>query len=194
MSSASSSTTSWLNPTAARSCPGSPTSWTVSPDHLTYTFHLKPGVKFTDGTPVDAQAIVDNLNYQVNPKTGRDGVVSSYIVPAFKSATAVNDLTVQVKLKEPYAPFLGALAEPYAGIISPKTLAAGTTAVCDNPVGSGPFIFTKWNHGQNIEFVSQPELQLVARERAAQGPGVCKQAGLELHPQPDDALRVADER
>jgi peptide/nickel transport system substrate-binding protein len=131
------------------------TSWTVSPDHLTYTFHLKPGVKFTDGTPVNAQAIVDNLNYQVNPKTG-NGVVSSYIVPAFKSATAVNDLTVQVKLKEPYAPFLGALAEPYAGIISPKTLTAGTTAVCDNPVGSGPFIFTKWNHGQNIEFVRNP--------------------------------------
>jgi peptide/nickel transport system substrate-binding protein len=132
------------------------TSWTISPNHLVYTFRLKPGVSFTDGTPVNAQAIVDNLDYQTNPKT-RNGVVSAYIVPAFKSATALNNLTVQVTLNEPYAPFLGALAEPYAGIISPKTLAAGSTAVCDDPVGSGPFIFKKWNHGQNIEFLRNPK-------------------------------------
>jgi ABC-type transport system substrate-binding protein len=74
------------------------TSWSVSKDQLTWTFHLKPGVSFSDGTPLNAQAVVDNFDYWTNPKTA-NGDVDAYIGPYFNSAKAINDLTVQLNLK-----------------------------------------------------------------------------------------------
>ena len=67
---------------------------------LTYTFHLKPGVKFTDGTPLNAQAVVDNFDYWTNPKTGNGDRQLPTSCPTSSPRTAVNDLTVQVKLNE----------------------------------------------------------------------------------------------
>ncbi len=131
------------------------TSWSASPDQLTYTFHLKPGVKFSDGTPLNAQAVVANFYYWTNPKTA-NGDVDAYIGPYFKSATALNDLTVQVNLKAPYSALLSSLSQGYDGILSPKGLARGVNANCDDPIGSGPFILQKWNHGQNLVFVRNP--------------------------------------
>ncbi len=52
------------------------TSWSVSSDQLTWTFHLKPGVKFSDGTPLNAQAVVDNFNWWLNPKAGNSTVAA----------------------------------------------------------------------------------------------------------------------
>ena len=63
------------------------TSWTISPDGLTYTFALKPGVKFTDGTPLDAQAVVDNFNFW---EKGGNSTAQVSIDPYFKKAVAVD--------------------------------------------------------------------------------------------------------
>ena len=105
----------------------------------TYTFHLKPNVKFSDGTPLNAQAVADNFDFWTNPKTGNSDV-DAYIGPYFKSAVATGPLTVQVNLKKPYSPLLSSLSQGYDGILSPKGLARGVNANCDDPIGSGPFI------------------------------------------------------
>jgi peptide/nickel transport system substrate-binding protein len=131
------------------------TSWSISKNQETYTFHLKPDVKFSDGTPLNAQAVVDNFYFWTNPKSGNSDV-NAYIGPYFKSAKALNNLTVEVNLKAPYSPLLSSLSQSYDGILSPKGLARGIDANCVDPIGSGPFIIQKWNHGQNIVFVRNP--------------------------------------
>jgi peptide/nickel transport system substrate-binding protein len=145
------------------------TSWSVSANQLTWTFHLKPGVRFSDGTPLNAQAVAENFDFWTNPKGGNSDV-AAYIGPYFKSAKAVNDLTVQVNLKKPYSPLLSSLSQGYDGILSPKGLARGVNANCVDPVGSGPFILQKWNHGQNLVFVRNPNYNSAPANALHQGP------------------------
>jgi len=145
------------------------TSWSISPSQTTYTFHLKPGVFFSDGTPLNAQAVADNFYYWTNPKTA-NGDVDAYLGPYFKSAKAINNLTVQLNLKAPYSPLLSSLSQGYDGILSPKGLARGVNANCDDPIGSGPFIIQTWNHGQNIVFVRNPKYNSAPANALHQGP------------------------
>lgn len=131
------------------------TSWSVSPNQLTWTFRLKPGVSFSDGTPLNAQAVVDNFYFWTNPKTA-NGDVDAYLGPYFKSAKATGPLTVALNLNKPYSPLLSSLSQGYDGILSPKGLARGTNANCVDPIGSGPFILQQWVHGQELVFVRNP--------------------------------------
>jgi peptide/nickel transport system substrate-binding protein len=144
------------------------TSWSTSKDGLTWTFHLKPGVKFTDGTPLNAQAVVTNFEYWSDPSNG-NGVVP-YLGAYYQSAKALNDTTVQLTLKKPYAPLLSSLSQGYDGIISPKTYAKGPEAICNEPVGSGPWIIDKWTHGQNITFSRNPNYNSAPANALHQGP------------------------
>src|SRR5215472_8243178 len=79
------------------------TGWTVSPNGLGYTFTLKPGVKFTDGTPLDAQAVADNFYYW---EKGGNSTAKVSMDPYFKSAKALDATHLQVTLTKPYLPFL----------------------------------------------------------------------------------------
>ena len=94
---------------AGKIVPWLATSWKISKDQRTYTFQLKPGVKFSDGTPLNAKAVVSNFDFWTNPKSGNSDV-ESYIGPYFKSAKPLGSLTVQVKLKAPYSPLLSSLS------------------------------------------------------------------------------------
>jgi peptide/nickel transport system substrate-binding protein len=143
-------------------------SWSTSPDHKVWTFKLKPRVKFTDGTPLDAEAVVKNFELWSDPSNG-NGVVP-YLGQYYESAKAVNDLTVQLTLKAPYAPLLSSLSQGYDGILSPQTIAAGPEAICNEPVGSGPWIIDKWTHGQNITFSRNPNYNSAPANALHQGP------------------------
>lgn len=145
------------------------TSWKITNGGRTYTFQLKPGVKFTDGTPLNAAAVVYNFNYWTNAKTA-NGDVDAFIGPYFKSAVATGPLTVQVNLTEPYAPLLSTLSQGYDGVLSPKGLERGVAATCTDPIGSGPFILQKWNHGQNLVFVRNPNYNSAPANALHQGP------------------------
>jgi peptide/nickel transport system substrate-binding protein len=154
---------------SGRIVPWLATSWSVSRDHLTWTFHLKPGVKFTDGTPLNAQAVVDNFKYWLAPSTG-NSTVQSYIGSYYKSSRAVDDTTVELQLNAPYSPLLSALSQGYFGILSPTALKRGVSANCEDPIGSGPFILQKWNHGQNLVFVRNPNYNSAPANARHQGP------------------------
>jgi peptide/nickel transport system substrate-binding protein len=145
------------------------TSWTTSPDHLVWTFKIKPGVKFSDGTPLDAAAVAKNFEAWLDPAT-INPTVAAYIGAYFKSAEAVDPQTFQLTLSKPYAPLLSALSQGYFGILSTKTIDAGADAICNEPVGSGPFILDKWTHGQNITFVRNPSYNSAPANAQNQGP------------------------
>jgi peptide/nickel transport system substrate-binding protein len=145
------------------------TKWTTSKDHLTWTFTLKPGVKFSNGEPLDAKAVVDNFYAWLNPET-LNPTVQTYIGEYFKSAKVIDPTTFQLVLSKPYAPLLPVISQGYFGILSPSTYKGGAEAVCNSPIGSGPFIVQKWTHGQNITFVRNDDYNSAPANAVHQGP------------------------
>ncbi len=117
-------------------------SHTVSKDGLVYTFKLKSGIKFHDGTPFNAEAVKVNFDRVTNP----DNKLKRYtLYKNIAKTEAVDANTVRFTLKEPFSPFVNTLAHPSGVIISPAALAKyGSKGIAQNPVGTGPFKFVEW--------------------------------------------------
>ena len=138
--------------------PALATSWDVSDDALTYTFYLRKGVQFHDGTPFNAEAVVFSMERQFN----EDHPYYSYgpwkywsymdMSAIVKSVSALDDLTVRFELKKVEAPFLANLAMDFAGIVSPTAFKADPEGFSSNPVGTGPFQFVSWTKDSDIVF------------------------------------------
>lgn len=125
-------------------------SWTISEDGLVVDFHLKPGVIFHDGTPLNADAVkytFDRL-MELGAKSPLAGGFASV-----DSIEVVDDLTVSFKFSEPSSIFFSTLSNPYAGIISPATVEAEGENFGQKPVGSGAFKFDSWTAGEAISLV-----------------------------------------
>ena len=113
-------------------------SYTASKDGLSYTFKLKKGIKFQDGTDFNAEAVKANFDRVTNP----DNKLKRYAL--YKNITkteAVDASTVRFTLKEPFSAFVNTLAHPSAVIISPAALQKFGKTIGQNPVGTGPFKF-----------------------------------------------------
>ena len=127
--------------------------WEVDPHGTVWTFHLRPGVRFHDGTPMDADAVVFSLERQRDPfhpfhhpdfAYWRDQY--SYI----EKIEAVDRLTVRIRIERPYAPFLSSLAMFPASIVSPAAVKRWAKDFPQHPVGTGPFRFESWKRGDRI--------------------------------------------
>jgi peptide/nickel transport system substrate-binding protein len=145
------------------------TAWTISDDRLTYTFALKPDVKFTDGTALDAQAVADNFAYW---EKGGNSTSQVSIDPYFKAAKAVDATHVQVTLNKPYLPLLTMLSQAYFGIQSPTALKRSEKENCEDPIGSGAFTVKQWKHGQEVILVKNPNYTSWPATAKHQGPAV----------------------
>src|SRR5438128_982326 len=139
----------------------------VSADGLTYTFTLRDGLKFHDGTPVTAEDVVASLK-RWWVKDGGGQIIQKYS----KELTAVDDKTFRLVLTQPYGLVLDTLAKPDANVpaIMPKRLAAtDANQTITEVVGSGPFKFAKdeWVPGSKIVFVKNTDY--VPRSEPAHG-------------------------
>lgn len=161
------------------------TGWKVSPDRLAYTFELRQGVTFTDGERFDAQAVVDNLDHVVAPKT--KSLLAGSLLAAYRSARAVGPSTVEVRLKRPDSGLLGALALPNLGIQSPRTLKGSPSALCAKIVGTGPF-------RSDTGFVPQKGIDYVRNTSYNSAPegrqGQARLDRIEVKVVPDNAARL----
>lgn len=122
--------------------PGVADSWTVSADGRAYTFNLKGGIRFHDGTPLDAHAVKLSLDRATGPQAKASFTIS--LDGIYQAAEVRDDLTVRIVLTAPYAPLLDALATPYYAIVSPTATATYGRDFDRNPVGSGPYRFREW--------------------------------------------------
>lgn len=129
-------------------------SWELSPDGLNYTFHLRSGVTFQDGTPLDAAAVKTSLEHAVAPAT--KSLYAASLLEGFTGATAVDPATVKITLSKPRAALLQALSTPYLGIQSPKSLVDNAADLCRKPVGSGPFSFVSWEKSTKVTLKRNP--------------------------------------
>jgi peptide/nickel transport system substrate-binding protein len=120
--------------------PSLATSWTSSDDLMTYTLHLREGVRFQDGAPFDSAAVVTHFDYLRNPDAQ---CVCAQEVAAIGSVEATGPATVVFHLTGPDASFLSFLAGTQSLILSPKAIAAAHldygTEYGPKPVGTGPF-------------------------------------------------------
>lgn len=150
--------------------PGLAESWEISPDGLTYTFKLRQGVKFHDGTDFNADAVVFNFNRWMdksNPLHNKEGF--EYYNDMFggykgdethviKSVEAVDPYTVKFTLNRPLAPFIQNLGMSPFAIASPKALQEmGPEKFNEKPVGTGPFKFVEWKRNDSITLEKNPD-------------------------------------
>lgn len=137
--------------------PGLAQSWDVSTDGTRYTFHLRKGVQFHDGTPFNAAAVVAWLDRLLNKQNahyyGNQQGIDTFVDFTFsgiQSYTRVDDSTVQVQLKEPDATLLTNLAMVWSGVTSPAAVDRYGYGLMQHPVGTGPFSFVEWVPNDHI--------------------------------------------
>ncbi|WP_339060377.1 ABC transporter substrate-binding protein [Tepidibacillus marianensis] len=128
--------------------------WDVSPDGLVYTFYLKKGISFQDGTTFNADAVKFSIDRQIdknNPyhNTG-EFAYADFTFGMVKSVDVINDLTVKITLKEPFAPFLSNMAMHAASIVSPTAVKKYGKDFSKHPIGTGPFKLEKWTPGVEL--------------------------------------------
>ena len=122
-------------------------SYDVSKDGLVYTFKLRAGVKFHDGTEFNAAAVKTNLDRVMNPE---NRLLRATQFNRIAKVEAVNPLSLRITLKEPFGPFINSLAHASAAIISPAALQKWGKDIAFHPVGTGPFEFVEWKQTEAI--------------------------------------------
>jgi peptide/nickel transport system substrate-binding protein len=131
------------------------TEWSASEDGLTWTFTLKEGVEFTDGSPLTAEVVAYNFDYWV---AGGNSTALVWLQDYYSSAEAIDDLTVQINLSAPYPRLADNLTQGYFGIQSQVALETRTDEEnCAAPIGTGAFIVDHWDRGEEIVLVRNDE-------------------------------------
>jgi peptide/nickel transport system substrate-binding protein len=129
--------------------PGLAERWEISPDGLIYTFYLRRDVRFHDGEPFNALAVAANLDRITAPETRSQKAV--FMLGSFERYIVLDDYTIQLVLKTPFAPLLDSLSQVYLGIASPKALREyGTDLYQLHQVGTGPYQMVEFIPGDYI--------------------------------------------
>jgi peptide/nickel transport system substrate-binding protein len=121
--------------------------WSISKDNLEYTFHLRPDVQFHDGSLLTASAA--QLSFMRQIRIRQEEYPPFSIIDTIR---CTDPMTLQIKLKHPYAPFIYSLASPFGLLaISQNALEKFGDDIDKNPVGTGPFFLNQWHKNKVIE-------------------------------------------
>ena len=185
--------------------------WSVSADGKTWTFDLKPGLVFSDGTPLDAKAVKFNFDRWRLPSDPAHGnfAYSYYVVTFGGLPGAIADVAtpsptrVVIRLSKPLGPFLRDIAEQAFALGSPRAIAADPKGFELKPVGSGPYMVAVWQRDDHITLVANPRWSgpkpgyqtVIIRDIPDQATSVLSiQKGdidMLTDPRPDDAANLA---
>lgn len=134
-------------------------SWTITPDGKVYTFKLRQGVKFHDGTDFDADAVAFNIRRATDPsfefydEVTAINVRNTYLY--LDKVETPDKFTVVLTFKQPFSPLLHLLAQGSGGtglIASPESIRKyGNNGVVEHPTGTGPYKFVERVRGQSVE-------------------------------------------
>lgn len=147
--------------------------WQISPDNITYTFYLKPGIDFSDGTPVTAQTYVYTLTRALLPEVASpnaslfEGVIAGANAvmegktKVLAGVKALNALTLQIRLTRPTPYFLQMLTNPLYYPVNQQIVelygqSDWPNHVVGTGVGTGPFMIEEWDHSVKMVLVPNP--------------------------------------
>ncbi|MBP1848785.1 ABC transporter substrate-binding protein [Rhizobium halophytocola] len=128
-------------------------SWDISDDGKTYTFKLREGVTFHDGTPFNAEAVKFNFDRMLkedHPQHDTGPFPLAFFFSTVKEVKVIDDLTVEFDLSDPYAPFLSNLAYPTGLIVSPEAVKQYGKDFGRHPSGTGAFKFAEWESNSKV--------------------------------------------
>ncbi|KAB1643646.1 ABC transporter substrate-binding protein [Gulosibacter chungangensis] len=148
-------------------------SWEESEDQTQFTLHLKDGVTFSDGTALDAAAVVANLDHWAYGAPDQ-GIARIGLFPSvnYEGAQAIDPLTVQVNFSEPTLGFIPTLGYHGSILISPDSLALPAEEQSDlyNSIGSGPFVVDSWQDGDHVTITKREDYTWGPEARGHTGP------------------------
>ncbi|MFQ5793459.1 MAG: ABC transporter substrate-binding protein [Candidatus Bipolaricaulia bacterium] len=165
--------------------------WDISPDGKTYTFHLREGVKFIDGTPFNAEAVKFSFTRLLELGLAASGLLKGIV--DLEGIEVVDEYTFRFHLNFPFAPFLGSLASDQASIVSPGIMEHEVNDdyarawLAEHTAGTGPFHLTEWRRG---------DVMILKRNDAYWGPAPhFKEVHIKFVPDPAvlrDTIEVGD--
>lgn len=135
-------------------------SWDISEDGKTYTFELRQGVKFHDGSDFTAEAVKFNFDRMLkedHPFYNTGPFPLSFNFASVEAVNVIDSQTVEVKLSEAFAPFLSNLAYPTELIVSPAAVEQHGADYGRNPSGTGPFKYAEWLSNQRVVVERNPD-------------------------------------
>ena len=136
--------------------PGLALSWTNDPNFTSFTFKLRPGVKFQNGDVLDAAAVAAHFD-RLKTDTGIPNAVNSALKLVYSGSTVVDPTTVTLTFSKPQPSMYITLADPSTGITDAKYVASVGADAPRKPMGSGPFSFVKWTQGVEIDLARNPD-------------------------------------
>jgi len=145
----------YLDPETGEFVPGLAQRWEVSDDGLVYTFYLKQGVTFHDGTSFDAEAVRFNLERITSPDLASQK--ARFMLGPYERAEVVDEYTIRLHLDEPFAPLLDSLSQVYLGMASPAAVEQWGDEYQLHQVGTGPFIFAEYAPGDHLLLRRNPD-------------------------------------
>ncbi|MCW2240519.1 ABC transporter substrate-binding protein [Azospirillum canadense] len=151
-------------------------SWSVSDDRLTWTFNLRKGVTFHDGTPFNAEAVKQSFERILDPATASPRRSIASVISAVK---VIDEYTVALITDKPFAPLPSQVSMFNLAIVGPAAKTPGAD-YARKPVGTGPFKFAAWQVGEKITLV---------RNEAYWGPKPAIER-IEFRVVPEDSARV----
>ena len=135
-------------------------SWDIAQDGLSVVFHLRKGVQFHDGSPLNAAAVAFSFDRSINKDNplyqeaqgdyGGFPFIDTYIGNIVTKVEAAGDMDVKFTLKQKYSPLLSNLAIPPGFVMSMEALKKYGKGINENPVGTGPFKFVEWKKDDHI--------------------------------------------
>jgi oligopeptide transport system substrate-binding protein len=148
-----------------RIMPDAAQSWTIDQKGRRYTFHLRPGVRFADGSPLTASDVAVSLNRVFDPLNH-----GSSLLDVIQGATAVeqghgetasgirvlNRRTISITLSHADGSFLAKLANPDGYIVPAKAVSSNLRRWSERPFGAGPFMVSRWVHNYSLLLVPNP--------------------------------------
>jgi peptide/nickel transport system substrate-binding protein len=139
------------NSTGTGLLPDLATSWTIAPNGLTYTFHLRPDAKFCNGQPVLASDVV----YSIDRSRKFAGGWGFLLTPV-KTVTAPDPHTVVITLSQKHAPLLADLAMYAYSVVPQKEVTAEGSKFFQHPIGSGPFCVSSYAPDSEVDMTRNP--------------------------------------
>jgi peptide/nickel transport system substrate-binding protein len=124
-------------------------SWEISPDGTVYTFAIRQGVNFHDGSPMTMDDVVFSLERVFDP----EGSGYSFLFGVVEGVEAVDATHVQITLKEPFTPLLDNLNVFPASIVPKAAVEADAEGFAQNPIGTGPFKLQEFAKGRHVHLV-----------------------------------------
>jgi ABC-type transport system substrate-binding protein len=148
----------YQDPKTGEFVPGLAQKWEVSEDGRVYTFYLRRGVKFHDGTPFNAEAVRFNLDRITSPDLASQK--ARFMLGPYERTEVVDEYTVRIVLKEPFAPLLDSLSQVYLAMASPTAVQQWGNEYQVHQVGTGPFVFVEYVPGRPSDTAAQSRLCL----------------------------------